>query len=96
MAYQTHPLVNALCIPTIMYNCRDNAKLTCHGPARYKIEWTYTRTEVSGPDSLELALINDKERKIEKWPFFEHLVLACTIDLMNDLGLVRYIIYWIF
>ena len=29
------------------------------------------------------------ERKIEKWPFFEHLVLACTIDLMNDLGLVR-------
>ena len=79
-----------------MYNCRDNAKLTCHGPARYKIEWTYTRTEVSGPDSLELALINDKERKIEKWPFFEHLVLACTIDLMNDLGLVRYIIYWIF
>ena len=36
MAYQTHPLVNALYTPTIMYNCRDNAKLTCHGPARYK------------------------------------------------------------
>ena len=43
---------------------------------------------MSGPDSLELALIM-KKRKIEKWPFFEHLVLACTIDLMNDLGLVR-------
>ena len=45
---------------------------------------------MSGSDSLELALImKKKERKIEKWPFFEHLVLACTIDLMNDLGLVR-------
>ena len=49
------------------------------------------RTKVSGPDSLELALIMKmKERKIEKWPFFEHLVLACTIDLMNNLSLVRY------
>ena len=39
-----------------------------------------------GPDSLELAL---EMRKKERWPFFEHLVLACIIDLMNDLGLVR-------
>ena len=45
---------------------------------------------MSGPDSLELALeMKKKERKIEKWPFFEHLILACTIDLMNGLGLVR-------
>jgi hypothetical protein len=29
-----------------------------------------------------------KERKIEKWLFFKHLVLTCTIVLMNDLGLV--------
>ena len=27
------------------------------------------------------------QRKIEKWPFLEHLVMACTIVLMNDLGL---------
>ena len=39
---------------------------------------------MSGPDSLESA----KERKIKKWAFFEHLILACTIDLMNDLGLI--------
>ena len=38
---------------------------------RLKIEWIYTRTKVSGPDSLELALImKKKKRKIEKWPFF--------------------------
>ena len=47
----------------------------------------YMKTRVSGPGSLELALQN--ERKIEKWPFIEHLVLACTINLMNDLGLVK-------
>ena len=48
------------------------------------------RTKVRGPDSLELAVeMRKKERKIEKWPFFEHLVLACTIDLINDLGLIR-------
>ena len=48
---------------------------------------------MSGPDSLELALImKKKERKKERLRnghFFEHLVLACTIDFMNDLGLVR-------
>ena len=45
---------------------------------------------MSGPDSLEFSLImKKKERKNEKWPFFEHLVLVCTIDLMNGLGLVR-------
>ena len=42
---------------------------------------------------LELAQENrKKERKKErlrKWLFFEHLVLAYTIELMNDLGLVR-------
>ena len=50
------------------------------------------RTEVSGPDSLELALeMRKKERKKERLRnghFCEHLVLACTMDLMNDLGLV--------
>ena len=92
MAYQTHPLVNAPYTPTITYNCRDNAKLMSHGPARYKIEWIYTRTKVSGPDSLELALMmKKKERKIEKWPFFSNIWFwrVATIDLMNDLGLVR-------
>ena len=49
------------------------------------------KTKVRGPDSLELALEMRKkeERKNEQWQFFEHLVLAYTIDLMNDLGLIR-------
>ena len=47
-----------------------------------------------GQGNLELALETrkkerKKERKIDKWPFFEHLVLAYTIELMDDLGLVR-------
>ena len=54
-----------LCTPTITRNCRHNAKLMCHGPVHYKIEWIYTSTKVSGPDSLD----NEKERD-EKWPFF--------------------------
>ena len=67
MAYQTLPLVNAPYTPTIRYNCRDNAKLTSRGPARYKIEWIYMRTKVSGPDSLELApVMPEKERKKER------------------------------
>ena len=55
------------------------------------MEWIYTQTKMSDQGSLELALIMKKkeERKNEKWLFFEHLVLACTIVLMNDLGLVR-------
>ena len=61
------------------------------------MEWIYTRTKASGPDSLELALImkkkeKKKERKKERMTnglFFKHLVLACTIVLMNDLGLAR-------
>ena len=46
---------------------------------------------MSDQGSLELALVmkRKKERKNDKWLFFEHLVLACTIVLMNDLGLVR-------
>ena len=40
---------------------------------RYKIEWIYTRTKVSGPDSLELALIMKmkERRKNEKWAIFQ-------------------------
>ena len=46
-------------------------------------------TKVRGLESLELALeMRKKERKNEKWLFFEHLVLAYTIELMDDLGLV--------
>ena len=52
------------------------------------------KTKVRGPDSLELALkMRKKERKkkerLRNGHFFEHLVLAYTIDLMNDLGIVR-------
>ena len=63
MAYQTHPLVNTPYTPTITFNRRDNAKLTSHGPVCYKIEWIYTRTKVSGPDSLELALVMKKKEE---------------------------------
>ena len=65
---------------------------------RFKTEWIWMR----GQGSLELALVMKKkerkkeERKIDKWPIFEHLVLACTIVLMNDLGLVRCTICWRF
>ena len=42
---------------------------------------------MSGPDSLELALImkkkeRKKKEKLTNGLFFEHLVLACTIVLM--------------
>ena len=52
------------------------------------------RSKVRGPDSLDrVSPGNEKERKKEErmrnGHFFEHLVLACTIDLMNDLGLIR-------
>jgi hypothetical protein len=55
----------------------------------------YTQAKVSGQGSLELALENrKKETKDEKWLFFKHLVLTCTLvfKLMNDLDLVRWII----
>ena len=54
------------------------------------MEWIYTQAKVSGHGSLALALImkKKKESKNEKWlVFFKHLVLTCTIVLMNDLGL---------
>ena len=63
------------------------------------------RTKASGPDSLELALImKKKERKKERKKkermrnglFFKYLVLACTIVLMNNLGLARCTICWRF
>ena len=81
----THPLLR---------NCRDNVKIACHCTARYKIEWIYTQSKMSGGGSLELAQeTRKKERKknerMRNGLFFKHLVLACTIVLMNDLGLVR-------
>ena len=74
---------------THYYVTRDNAKLACHCTARYKIEWIYMKTMVRGPDNLELALEMRKKERLRNGHLFEHLVLACTIDLMNDLGLVR-------
>ena len=48
------------------------------------------RSKVRGPDSLELALeMRKKKERMRNGHSFEHLVLACTIDLINDLGLVR-------
>ena len=55
---------------------------------RYKIEWIYMRTKVRGPQSLELALEMRKKERLTNGYFFEHLVLAYTIELMDDLGLV--------
>ena len=77
----THPQLNRF---------PDNTKQACHRRAHSKMEWIYTRIKVSGHGSLELAQENrKKERKIDKWLFFEYLVLAYTIELMDDLGLVR-------
>ena len=46
---------------------------------------------MSGHDSLELAQENRKKERLRNDNFFEHLVLAYTrtIELMNDLGLIR-------
>ena len=78
MAYHTLIFSLIRCTHPQLRNCRDNAKQACHGPARYNMEWNYTQTKRIGQGSLELALVM-KERKIDKWQFFEHLVLACTI-----------------
>ena len=56
---------------------------------RSKMEWIYTRPKMSGHDSLELAQENRKKERLRNGNFFEHLVLAYTIELMNDLGLIR-------
>ena len=75
---------------TLFVNCRDNAKLACHGPARYKMEWIYTQTKISDQGSVELVLIMKKKgERLTNGLFFERLVLACIIVLMNDLGLNR-------
>ena len=49
------------------------------------MEWIYTQTKMSGQGSLEFALIMKKKERLT----IIFLVLACTIVLMNDLGLVR-------
>ena len=76
-----HPIINGPYTP----NSRDNAKLACHGPVCYKMEWIYTKTKIRGQGSPG----NEKERKNDNWLLFERLILTCTIILMNDLGLVR-------
>ena len=79
--------------PQLLNRCPDNTKRACHRRARSKMEWIYVRTMVSGHGSLELAQENrKKERKKERMTnghFFEHLDLAYTMELMNDLGLIR-------
>ena len=42
-----------------------------------------------GQGNVELALETRKKERMRNGHFFEHLVLAYTIELMNDLGLVR-------
>ena len=54
------------------------------------MEWIYVQTKMSDQGSVELALImKKKEERLTNGLFFECLVLACTIVLMNDLGLNR-------
>ena len=48
-----------------------------------KKEWIYIRTTVSGHGSLELAQENRKKERMTNGHFFEHLVLAYTIELMK-------------
>ena len=52
------------------------------------------RTKASDPDSLEFALIMKKNERMRNGLFFKHLVLTCTVVLMNDLGLARCTICW--
>ena len=53
-------------VHTHHYVALHNAKLACHGPARYEMEWIYAQTKMSDQGSIELALINEKERKKER------------------------------
>ena len=60
------------------------------------MEWIYARTKVSGHGTVVLSWPRKTERKKETLTnghFFEHLVLAevlaHTIELMADLGLIR-------
>ena len=76
----THPQLN---------RCPNNTKRVCHRRVRYKMEWIYTQTKVSGHGSLKLAQENRSKERLTNVYFFEHLILAYTIELMNDLGLVR-------
>jgi hypothetical protein len=43
-------------------NYQDKEKIVCHAPARYKMDWIYTQTKVSGQGSLELALEMRKKK----------------------------------
>ena len=80
---------------TQLNRCPDSAKRVCHRRARSKMEWIYTRTKVSGHGSLELSQETERKKERKKKErmrngyFFEHLVLAYTIELMDGLGLVR-------
>ena len=48
------------------------------------------RTKMSGPESLELALVmKKKERKNDNWLFFTQLVQAYLIVSMDVWGLDR-------
>jgi hypothetical protein len=49
------------CTHPQLRSCQDNAKPACHRRARYKMEWIYTRTKVSGHGILELAQENRKK-----------------------------------
>ena len=68
----------------LLCNCQDNEKLAFHYTACYKMEWIYTQTKVRGGGRE-----TRKKKNFDKWIIFEHLVLACTIVLMNDLYLNR-------
>ena len=92
----THSITRCTYPP--LCNYRDNAKIACHGPARYKRNWIYTQTKMRG--QLRQSWVspgNEREKeRLTNGLFFEHLVLTCTIVLMNDLGLVRCTICWRF
>ena len=70
-------------------NWQDNVKLACHCTACYQLEWIYIQTKMSSQGSLELALEMRKKEGMTNGYFLENLVLAYTIVLMNDLGLIR-------
>ena len=80
------------CTHPLLRNCQDNAKLACHCTACCLMEWgIYTQNKMRGQGNLELAqeTIYIERKRMRNGLCFENLILACTMDLMDDLGLVR-------
>ena len=52
------------------------------------MEWISTQTKMRHQGSLELVQ-ETRKKEMTNGHFYEHLVMACTINLKNDLDLIR-------